>query len=133
MNLGPKSLNTELKYVNIMDHGPRSDLNVPKKAASLGSNEVDAICVRPFIDFQLLLQACAAQHNNLAYCQNACTNKCTRNAFICTWKPVIMSTVISLPDWLPRFRTGTYAFNSARRAAATSARGFPTSSARRKN
>ena len=50
-----------------------------------------------------------------------------------TWKPLIMSTVISCPLAPDSWRTGTYVFNSASLGTLASARDFPTSSSRKKN
>ena len=40
-------------------------MSVPKKAAGLGSNEINTVFMRPIVDFELLVIGSAAQDDDL--------------------------------------------------------------------
>lgn len=104
---------------------------LPKQAASLSRDKVDAILMGPVVDLQLFAERDSTENHRLKAFRRRSLHIFIGMAL--TWKPLTKSTVISCPGLPARFRTGTYALSSARRGTVTSPRGFPTSSAFRKN
>lgn len=72
VNLGPKSLNTDLQRCHIIRFIKQDIwkyMHLPEETARICSNEMHAILVCPVVDLQLFAQRNISKDNNLLGCE----------------------------------------------------------------